>query len=301
MRMFPRDLFDSYYPSKDIYERTKPVLVLDDLKPSFKGKPKLSILISTWNRKPQLSRTLECLARQEFRNFEVLIMDDGSTQVLNDLFDKFRPYLQIHTFRTERGSWHSCPSRAFKAMLPQTRGEVISILHPEIMLHPKATYYLYYGCKKPLKDAHYYTIDDSNHKIGKWYWTSLKPHFLVDLPTFNLLDRIDWHHDWESISSIQPNFWDIEGFAGRNNTWHRDQLEYPWWFAGSAKRDCPIWEHMPIIDGHGIIDMWFCSFRKLNKIVDVVPHQVLCLHQPHVTSAIAPEGEQESVKVEKIE
>ena len=87
--MLPANEFAKYRPKKDKYADIQPNLKIDDLKPAFRGVPKLSYMMSTWNRKGQLSRSLECLARQEWRNFEVLIMDDGSTEDLKPLFDMF--------------------------------------------------------------------------------------------------------------------------------------------------------------------------------------------------------------------
>jgi hypothetical protein len=89
------------------------------------------------------------------------------------------------------------------------------------------------------------------------------------------------------------------GFAGRENEWHKAQIQYPWWFAGACKKSDPVWNDLPTIDGHGIIDMWLCRYRADRKFVDVVPFEVLCCHQPHQTSAIAPEGEQVSLVINK--
>ena len=160
--MLSRNEFDNYDPGVDQYANRKAKLVVDDLEPAFTGEPKVSIMISTWNRQWQLARSLECLARQEWKEFEVLIMDDGSTQDFSPIFDLFSNFLQLRTFRAERTSWRSCPSRAFNNMLPKAKGEVIVISHPEMMLHFDAVKSLYDGCMGvELGDAHYYTLSKS--------------------------------------------------------------------------------------------------------------------------------------------
>jgi len=292
--MLPRDKFDRFNPGKDKYANFEPLLILEDLKPKFTGSPKLSYMISTYNRKGQLSRSLECFARQEWREFEVLIMDDGSTEDLSSLFNIFDKYLQLKTFKAERLAWRSCPSRAFKHMLEHTSGEVIAISHPEIMLHSSASKIIYDGCTKKI-DANYYRIDETEPSKDDWKWVSLRPNFIDEGLYFNL-DGINWHKDLDNIQKY-PGFAGIGGFAARPNLWHATHREYPWWFVGAAKKECPIWEDMPIIDGHGIIDMWMVGYRRGNKFTDVIPHKVLCYHQPHQTSAIAPESEQDSEKV----
>ena len=59
-----------------------PVLSTDGLVPVDTNLPiKLSMIISFTNwRREQLARSLETIARQNFKEFEVLICDIGSTQ-----------------------------------------------------------------------------------------------------------------------------------------------------------------------------------------------------------------------------
>lgn len=293
--MLPRDEFDHYDPGVDPYATRMAQLVIDDLEPAFSGEPKLSIMISTWNRQWQLARSLECLARQEWKEFEVLIMDDGSTQDLSPIFNLFSNFLQLKTFHAERNSWRSCPSRAFVHMLPETKGEVIVISHPEMMLHFDAVQSLYQGCagSEPLEDAHYYSIHQPEDLTGDWIWMSLKPQF-VDAGYYGILDLVDWHTDVKNLWEL-PGFMDIIGFSAKPNSDHVTWKEYPWWFVGAAKRECPIWDAMPVIDGHGIIDMWLLTFRASNNFIEITPNEPSCLHQPHQVSAVAPKGEQDSI------
>lgn len=299
--MSASDPFYTFQPASDEFRDFPIKLQLDDLLPAFSGTPKLSYLISTYNRGGQLSRSLECLARQKFREFEVIVVDHGSTEDLQPVFDIFIPYLQLHTFRLELPHWIACPSRAFKYVLPETKGEVIAISHPEIMLCHDAIGTLYDGVNKPLEDAEYYIginlgVDPiitipKEYDEDSWKWVSLKPYFL-DKATYPLIDTVDWHTDVHEIRKL-PGFMAIGGFTGRPNIWHHTQTKYPWWFVGAAKRDCPIWEDLPISYGHGIIDMWICHYRRIYEIIDVVPHETLCYHQPHQVHATAPRGEQE--------
>jgi len=41
--------------------------------------PFFSIVIPTYNRLPLLRETLESIAQQAFRDFEIIVVDDGST------------------------------------------------------------------------------------------------------------------------------------------------------------------------------------------------------------------------------
>ena len=58
-------------------------------------KLKLSIIICTFNRGKSLSRCLKGLCRQTFSDFEVIIVDGGSTDDTNQIVDKFSKKLKI--------------------------------------------------------------------------------------------------------------------------------------------------------------------------------------------------------------
>jgi glycosyltransferase involved in cell wall biosynthesis len=312
--------FKNFHPGTDQQAAIVPKLKLDDLvRVSNNIHPKLTYMISTWNRRGQLLRTLECLARQKTKNFEVLLMDDGSTEDIHSAYEMFFPYLDIQYFHRERDEWRSCPSSSYKIMLPFAKGEVIAIMHPEMMLHPEATDYLFDAHFKKLNDVNYHVIvdpgvpdlfeeiivNDSKETSGMLlmlsenakparFWVSLKSLFVSDTQ-YPLMDNVDWHSDIDNLKYL-PNFMNIVGFAGKPNTWHEARKYYPWWFVASAKKDDPIWTDLPSFKGHAMIDMWFINYRKKYKMIDVVPTKTLCYHQAHVTSAYAPASESPDLK-----
>jgi glycosyltransferase involved in cell wall biosynthesis len=298
--MLPANEFRKYHPGEDKYAKMEVQLSFAHIPKKFIGVPKLSYMISTYNRKNQLSRTLETLCRQSFREFEVLVMDDGSTENLPSLFEIFEPYIQLRTFRVERGDWHGCPSRAYKQMLADTRGEIIAIGHPEIMLCEDALWYLYISHTMKLKDCYYYVVDTPNITSGRWQWTSLKPnHFSDDL--YEQLNTVDWHTNLDNVMSM-VGWGEVNGYAHFTNDLIRNGTQqYPWWVVASARKECPIWDDLPVFDGHGIIDMWFYHYRRLNRIVDCVPEKVLCYHQPHQTSAVSPPYDMDNMDLEEME
>ena len=303
--------FKRYNPGVDQQAGIVPKIKLDDLtRIANIPEPKLTYMISTWNRRGQLLRTLECLARQKEKDFEVLLMDDGSTEDIHSAYTMFLPYLDIQYFHRDRDEWRSCPSSSYKIMLPFAKGEVIAIMHPEMMLHSDATEYLFWGHYQKLTDANYHVIVDPGvpdlfdevkpryDGVGEFerFWVSLKSLFVIDTQ-YPLMDNVDWHSDIDNLKYL-PNFMNIIGFAGRPNTWHEARKYYPWWFVASALRDDPIWEDLPEFKGHAMIDMWFINYRKKYKMIDVVPTKTLCYHQAHVTSAVAPSNEKPDIKDE---
>jgi glycosyltransferase involved in cell wall biosynthesis len=54
-----------------------------------------SVIIPTHNRANILIKCLECLSIQEFKSFEVLVIDDGSTDNTAEVCDKFNSHLNL--------------------------------------------------------------------------------------------------------------------------------------------------------------------------------------------------------------
>lgn len=52
-------------------------------------KPEISVVIPTFNREPFIQPLFECLAKQTFRDFECIVVDDGSTDKTAELCDAF--------------------------------------------------------------------------------------------------------------------------------------------------------------------------------------------------------------------
>lgn len=288
--MLPRDKFDRFKPQADPYYREISDIRLDDLKPKSSNVPVISVMISTWNRHSQLARSLECYARQEFRDFEILLNDDGSTQNIKALVEQFSPYVNIKYYHTPRSTWVSCGSPAYKKMMPDAQGKIIAITHPEIMISFDALQFVYdvlLECKQD--ELVEYVINYPNNPKPKWKWVSLRPNFFID-DNYELIDVADWHSSLDRFQEL-PSWENWGGFAGRPNLWHSNHFEYPWWFFGAALKECPIWDAMVGFVGHATLDMWMMKYRSVYHLLDVVPDKVMCYHQPHVTSAVAPEGE----------
>ena len=119
----------------DPYANIRAELRLDDLPKRDDTLPiHLSLMICTCFRYSQLQRSLECLARQDWREFEVLICDDGDNTDLTPIFQQFEPYLRIKTTRREKMEFSVDPSGGFKTLFPIASGEYWAIMQPELML-----------------------------------------------------------------------------------------------------------------------------------------------------------------------
>ena len=59
------------------------------------NKIKFSIIIPTYNRALLLKRCLDSLCSQTYRDFEVIVCDDGSTDGTNEIINQFEDKLSL--------------------------------------------------------------------------------------------------------------------------------------------------------------------------------------------------------------
>lgn len=87
--------------------------------------PKVSIIIPTYNRGDQLRICLKSLQEQSFKNFEVLVCDDGSTDNTFTVVEEFKDILNINYIKdTNFGG----PAKPRNNGLKQAKGEIVAFL-----------------------------------------------------------------------------------------------------------------------------------------------------------------------------
>lgn len=84
-----------------------------------------SVIIPTFNRAQRLKRALESLSQQTFKDFEVLVCDDGSTDDTELVVSAFKAVLNIRYFWSE--NWGG-PARPRNIGISHSKGEWICFL-----------------------------------------------------------------------------------------------------------------------------------------------------------------------------
>ena len=64
-------------------------------------KAKFSVVVAVYNRPEEMSELLESIFSQEYRDFEIIIVDDGSQRSSREIFQEYRDKLNISYFFTE--------------------------------------------------------------------------------------------------------------------------------------------------------------------------------------------------------
>ena len=85
------------------------------------GRPIFTVIIPTYNREHFLKRTIDSILSQTFKNFELIIVDDGSTDCTKELIAGYKD-ARIVYFYKENGGQNS----AVNMGLQRARGEYIA-------------------------------------------------------------------------------------------------------------------------------------------------------------------------------
>ena len=72
-----------------------------------KSSPFFSVIIPTYNRRKFLKIALNSVLQQTFRNFEVIIIDDGSCDGTNELVAQFKDQRIIYLYQKNHGVAHA--------------------------------------------------------------------------------------------------------------------------------------------------------------------------------------------------
>ena len=97
-------------------------------------QPRISILLPVYNAAPFLSQCLDSLARQTYIDYEIVAIDDGSTDSSVAILQQnavHEPRLQIHTRR------HHGLIATLNAGLERCRGEVVARMDADDVAHPR--------------------------------------------------------------------------------------------------------------------------------------------------------------------
>ena len=91
-----------------------------------------SIIVPVYNRPDEVGELLQSLCQQTSGNFEVLIVDDGSTTTCKDVCEKYADILSLHYYYKE----NSGPGQSRNYGAERAQGEWLIILDSDVVLPP---------------------------------------------------------------------------------------------------------------------------------------------------------------------
>lgn len=93
--------------------------------------PKVSVIIPAYNASEYLSQTLDSVLGQTYRDFEIILVDDGSTDETDQVIAKYRSHLNV-VQQENKG-----PGAARNAGLNIAIGEYLAFLDADDLLTPR--------------------------------------------------------------------------------------------------------------------------------------------------------------------
>lgn len=91
---------------------------------------KFSIIIPVFNRPDEVDELLESLCQQTVKDFEVIIIEDGSVKPCKDVCDKYANILDLHYYAKE----NSGPGQSRNYGAERANGEFVIILDSDVVL-----------------------------------------------------------------------------------------------------------------------------------------------------------------------
>ena len=91
---------------------------------------KYSIIVPVFNRPDEVRELLESLCSQSLKDFEVIIVEDGSQKPCKDVCDKYAGILDLHYYNKE----NSGPGQSRNYGVERAQGEYVIILDSDVVL-----------------------------------------------------------------------------------------------------------------------------------------------------------------------
>ena len=90
---------------------------------------KVSVLLPTYNRPEMLSKAIESFIKQDYENCELIILNDGGGQVVQDVIDKYKGIddrIKCVEYKT-----NVLPPKCFNDLLEFATGDLVCHLHDD--------------------------------------------------------------------------------------------------------------------------------------------------------------------------
>ena len=91
---------------------------------------KYSIIVPVFNRPDEVDELLESLCHQDVKDFEVIIVEDGSEKPCKDVCDKYANILDLHYYFKE----NSGPGQSRNYGVERAKGDYVIILDSDVVL-----------------------------------------------------------------------------------------------------------------------------------------------------------------------
>ena len=147
----------------EFVEKTEPVAI--SATPSITIKPKVSVCIPTYNRKDYLKETIDSILTQTYKDYEIVIVDDGSTDGTEKMIKKL-DFPVTYYWQENDGD-----AAARNKLIGLAKGDYISFIDSDDLLMPDAIERMVRAMEAEAEEVivygSYYRIDQDGKIYGK--------------------------------------------------------------------------------------------------------------------------------------
>jgi glycosyltransferase involved in cell wall biosynthesis len=137
--------------------------------------PFFSVIIPTYNRADLIQKTLKSVFEQSYRNFEIIVVDNGST---DNTIEVLNAVEKLHEIRIVRNEVNQERSVSRNLGMKAARGEYLTFLDSDDLMYPDNLMSAYHFLQKN-PDAHffhnlYHLVDHNGVVLYNYHFPSLK-------------------------------------------------------------------------------------------------------------------------------
>lgn len=131
------------------------------------AQPFVSVIIPTYNRGKFIKKAIESVLSQTYRNYEIIVVDDGSTDKTGEVLKEFHGRSEIIYLYKENGGVSSARNMGIK----KAKGDYIAFLDSDDTWMPqkleRQIEYISDNPEKVMVGTEFVIYDDSGNKLGK--------------------------------------------------------------------------------------------------------------------------------------
>jgi glycosyltransferase involved in cell wall biosynthesis len=185
-------------------------------------EPLVSILMPVYNQENYLAETLESVLTQSFRNFELILHDDGSTDKTAEIIKRYAATDERITARFGKNMGRC---NALNLLVPLAKGKWCAICDADdLMLPNRLEKQVAFHQEHPQADAsscHCYYIDNSGRIIGKLCYPGLRTE---DECRATVAQKEPIHCSITGLMITKSAYLEVGGM--KQEFWYADDLEF---------------------------------------------------------------------------
>lgn len=136
------------------------------------ASPAVSVILSCYNCASFVGECLDSVLAQDMPDFEVIAVDDGSTDETPQVLSRFAVDPRVRVVTLER--CHGGPSRARNVGITASRGSIITVLDADDLLRPHALRSLLdFTARAPEVGLVFFNADEVDYDSGRQYGSAL--------------------------------------------------------------------------------------------------------------------------------